>query len=95
MKALGESIPGYKIRDIIKEVDINENGTVEFTEFLEVSDQFSVEYRKWKLEYVHLVAMKYQSLLYLPKCYTSNQRSNGLGVITSATYFACKFTSYR
>lgn len=40
MKALGESIPGYKIRDIIKEVDINENGTVEFTEFLEVSDQF-------------------------------------------------------
>lgn len=40
MKALGESIPGYKIRDIIKEVDINENGTVEFTEFLEVSDNF-------------------------------------------------------
>lgn len=36
MKALGESIPGYKIRDIIKEVDINENGTVEFTEFLEI-----------------------------------------------------------
>ncbi|XP_022782444.1 plastin-3-like [Stylophora pistillata] len=36
MKALGESIPGYKIRDIIKEVDLNENGTVEFNEFLEI-----------------------------------------------------------
>lgn len=35
-KALGESVPGYKIRDMIKEVDIDENGTVEFTEFLEM-----------------------------------------------------------
>ena len=37
MKALGESVPGYKIRDMIKEVDIDENGTVEFDEFLAVS----------------------------------------------------------
>ncbi|KAL9978702.1 hypothetical protein ACROYT_G016251 [Oculina patagonica] len=36
MKALGEDIPGYKLRDIIKEVDKNENGTVEFNEFLEI-----------------------------------------------------------
>ena len=36
MKALGESVPGYKIRDMIKEVDLDENGTVEFSEFLEV-----------------------------------------------------------
>jgi len=37
MKALGEEIPGYKLREIIKEVDVNQNGTVEFNEFLEVS----------------------------------------------------------
>ena len=37
MKALGEEVPGYKIRDMIKEVDIDENGTVEFDEFTEVS----------------------------------------------------------
>lgn len=37
MKHLGEEIPGYRLRDIIKEVDVNENGTVEFDEFLEVS----------------------------------------------------------
>ena len=36
-KALGESVPGYKIRDMVKEVDIDENGTVEFNEFCEVS----------------------------------------------------------
>ena len=36
MKALGEVVPGYKIRDMIKEVDIDENGTVEFDEFVEV-----------------------------------------------------------
>nr|WAW84881.1 fimbrin 1 [Halisarca dujardinii] len=34
MKALGESVPQYKIRDMIKEVDLDENGTVEFEEFL-------------------------------------------------------------
>lgn len=37
MKALGESVPGYKIREMIKEVDIDENGTVEFNEFVRVS----------------------------------------------------------
>ncbi|XP_011409149.2 PREDICTED: squidulin-like [Amphimedon queenslandica] len=36
LKALGESTPGYKIRDMIKEVDIDENGTIEFNEFVEV-----------------------------------------------------------
>ena len=38
MKALGENVPGYKIRDMIKEVDIDENGTVEFGEFVTVSE---------------------------------------------------------
>ena len=36
LKALGEDTPGYKIRDMIREVDIDENGTVEFDEFLKV-----------------------------------------------------------
>ena len=36
MKALGESVPGYKIRDMVKEVDLDENGTIEFEEFLSV-----------------------------------------------------------
>ncbi len=36
LKALGESVPGYMIRNMIKEVDLDENGTVEFDEFLEV-----------------------------------------------------------
>lgn len=36
MKSLGEEIPGFKLRDIIKEVDKNQNGTVEFEEFLEI-----------------------------------------------------------
>ena len=47
MKGLGESIPGYKLREIIKEVDLDENGTVEFNEFLEVRS-ISFENRKWK-----------------------------------------------
>nr|WAW84882.1 fimbrin 2 [Halisarca dujardinii] len=34
MKGLGESVPQYKIRDMIKEVDLDENGTVEFEEFV-------------------------------------------------------------
>ena len=41
LKALGESVPGYKIRDMVKEVDIDENGTVEFNEFLKVSSIWS------------------------------------------------------
>lgn len=36
MKALGENVPGYKIRDMIREVDLDENGTVEFNEFVDV-----------------------------------------------------------
>ena len=36
MKALEENVPGYQIRDMVKEVDIDENGTVEFDEFVEV-----------------------------------------------------------
>ena len=41
MKALGEEIPGYKLRDIVKEVDTDRNGTVEFNEFLEVSRDYT------------------------------------------------------
>ena len=33
MKALGEEVPGYQIRNMIKEVDLDENGMVEFEEF--------------------------------------------------------------
>ena len=40
MKALGEDIPGYKLREIIQGVDADKNGTVEFNEFLEVSGDF-------------------------------------------------------
>lgn len=40
MKALGESVPQYKIRDMIREVDLDENGTVEFNEFVEVSSHW-------------------------------------------------------
>lgn len=36
MKAVGEDIPGYKLRDMIREVDDNKNGTVEFDEFLKM-----------------------------------------------------------
>ena len=37
MKSLGEEIPGYKLREIIKEVDTDRNGTIEFNEFVNVS----------------------------------------------------------
>ena len=40
MKALGESIPGYQIRDMVREVDLDENGTIEFNEFIEVRRRF-------------------------------------------------------
>ena len=36
LKALRESVPGYKIRDMVREVDIDENGTIEFNEFVKV-----------------------------------------------------------
>lgn len=39
LKELGEPTPAYKIRDMIKEVDLDENGTVEFNEFLAVSEE--------------------------------------------------------
>lgn len=39
MKAMGETVPGYKIRDMIKEVDLDENGTVEFDEFLKMYEK--------------------------------------------------------
>ena len=42
LKALGEDTPGYKIRDMIREVDIDENGTVEFDEFLKVRDHVQI-----------------------------------------------------
>ena len=42
LKALGESVPGYKIRDMVREVDIDENGTVEFNEFVKVSSIWNI-----------------------------------------------------
>jgi len=39
LKALGESVPGYKIRDMVREVDIDENGTVEFNEFVKMYEK--------------------------------------------------------
>ncbi|XP_047124452.2 plastin-1 isoform X1 [Hydra vulgaris] len=33
---LGENVPGYKIRELIAEVDENKNGTIEFDEFLQI-----------------------------------------------------------
>ena len=36
MKACGEDIPGFKLRQYIEEVDKNRNGTIEFKEFVEV-----------------------------------------------------------
>lgn len=39
MKALGEDIPGYQIRNIIDEADKDDNGKVEFNEFIKVSFQ--------------------------------------------------------
>ena len=37
MKACGEDIPGFKLREYIDQVDVNKNGTVEFDEFVAVS----------------------------------------------------------
>ncbi|XP_028399600.1 plastin-2-like [Dendronephthya gigantea] len=36
LKACGEDVPGYKLRDYIKEFDRNSNGTLEFNEFVEI-----------------------------------------------------------
>lgn len=40
MKALGEDIPGFRIRIIIEEADKDENGKIDFDEFLRVSVEF-------------------------------------------------------
>ena len=50
MKALGESVPGYKIRDMIKEVDLDENGTVEFQEFIEMYKKVKSGKKKFALQ---------------------------------------------
>eukprot|EP00794_Sanderia_malayensis_P016558 gene16558-18235_t len=42
---LGENVPGYKLRDIIKEVDANKNGTIEFDEFLEIYKSVSNKFK--------------------------------------------------
>lgn len=36
LKCFGEEIFGYKLCDIVKEVDVDNNGIVEFNEFFEV-----------------------------------------------------------
>lgn len=38
MKRLGEDVPGYKLRDMIEEVDTDRSGTVEFNEFVSMYD---------------------------------------------------------
>lgn len=40
MKALEEDIPGYQVRNIIDEADKDENGKIDFNEFLRVSVKF-------------------------------------------------------
>lgn len=40
LEAVGEKIEGYKVREIIAEVDSNKDGEVQFEEFLEVSRKF-------------------------------------------------------
>jgi hypothetical protein len=50
MKELGESVPGYQIRDMIKEVDIDENGTVEFDEFVEMYKKVKSGKKKFALQ---------------------------------------------
>ena len=50
MKALGEDIPGYQIRNIIDEADKDENGKIEFNEFLRVSVNFFLKYFLWRAE---------------------------------------------
>eukprot|EP00118_Oscarella_pearsei_P009946 m.58830 g.58830 ORF g.58830 m.58830 type:complete len:614 (+) comp34835_c0_seq1:1589-3430(+) len=52
MKALGESVPGYQIRDMVREVDIDENGTIEFNEFIEMFKKVKGKRPKYKLEAV-------------------------------------------
>ncbi|XP_019859573.1 PREDICTED: plastin-2-like [Amphimedon queenslandica] len=50
LKALGETTPGYKIRDMIREVDIDENGTIEFNEFVEMYAKVTAEKKTYGLQ---------------------------------------------
>ena len=52
-------MPGYKIRDMIREVDLDENGTVEFNEFLEVGC--------WERQYFNTVRVLVQIDFYMPE----------------------------
>lgn len=36
MKACGQNVPGYKLREMVESVDKDKNGTVEFNEFIQV-----------------------------------------------------------
>ena len=49
MKALGSEVPGYQIRDMIKEVDLDENGTVEFNEFVKMFEKVKSQKKSFKL----------------------------------------------
>ena len=48
MKALGEDIPGFRIRIIIEEADKDENGKIDFDEFLRVSVEFLSIFFLWQ-----------------------------------------------
>ncbi|XP_065192722.1 plastin-2-like [Sycon ciliatum] len=48
-KALGESVPGYKVRELIAEVDKDKNGTVEWGEFLTMMEQVRSKKTKFGL----------------------------------------------
>jgi len=37
LEDLGEEVAGFKIQDMIKEVDLNNNGTIELGELIEVN----------------------------------------------------------
>ncbi|XP_071955522.1 plastin-2-like [Antedon mediterranea] len=36
LKAAGEDLPGYQLRELVAEIDSNKNGTIEFNEFIEM-----------------------------------------------------------
>ncbi|KAI6647359.1 Fimbrin [Oopsacas minuta] len=48
-KALGEHVPGYEVREMIKEVDKDMNGTVEFNEFLQMYKSIKQGKKEFKL----------------------------------------------
>ncbi|PIK35186.1 hypothetical protein BSL78_27988 [Apostichopus japonicus] len=57
MKSVGESIPGYKLREMIAEVDRDKNGTIEFDEFIEMLKGI----RSGKVQYSFQAAVKAKS----------------------------------